>query len=275
MRTLRLSLTGTVILSLVGGLSSVVMAQDATDQPVEPDSILFVGNSFTYAGGGVENHVAALAASEEPPRDITADASTMGGATLKIHHQMSEPDSMFGAIDAIREGTHDVVVLQDDIPEYFEHEVTPFLEYARLFDQEIKEAGAETVFFMTWPYERLDWVSLDEIVAAHRQVEAELGARVAPVGVAMANALAERPDLAMLGPDAEHESPAGTYLAAATIYATLFDRSPEGSALPPGGPHGGRCRLPPAGRLGDRRGVAAGRASRVAMASPRRPGPCR
>jgi hypothetical protein len=81
---------------------------------------------------------------------------------------------------------------------------------------------------MTWPYERLDWVSLDEIVAAHRQVEAELGAKVAPVGVAMANALAERPDLAMLGPDAENESPAGAYLAAAVIYATLYDRSPEG-----------------------------------------------
>jgi hypothetical protein len=106
--------------------------------------------------------------------------------------------------------------------------VTPFLEYARLFDQEIQDVSAQTVFFMTWPYERLDWVSLDEIVAAHRQVEAELGAKVAPVGVAMADALAERPDLAMLAPDAEHESLAGTYLAAAVIYATIFDRSPEG-----------------------------------------------
>ena len=228
MRTLRLSLAGAVVLALLGGPGSVVMAQDATDQAVEPDSILFVGNSFTFFNDGVEDYVTALAESEKPPRDITADASTMGGATLKTHHQMSEPDSMYGAIDAIREGTHDVVVLQDDIPEYYERDVTPFLEFARLFDQEIKDAGAETVFFMTWPYERLDWVSLDEIVAAHRQVEGELGARVAPVGVAMANALAERPDLAMLGPDAEHESLAGTYLAAATIYATLYDQSPEG-----------------------------------------------
>ena len=81
---------------------------------------------------------------------------------------------------------------------------------------------------MTWPYERLDWVSLDQIVGAHRRAEAELGAKVAPVGVAMANALTERPDLAMLGPDAEHESAAGIYLAAAVIYATVFDRTPEG-----------------------------------------------
>ncbi|MEX1343969.1 MAG: hypothetical protein AB1Z63_04785 [Candidatus Limnocylindrales bacterium] len=81
---------------------------------------------------------------------------------------------------------------------------------------------------MTWPYYRLDWVDLDGIVDAHRQVEAELGATVAPVGLAMEIALAQRPDLAMLGVDRVHPSPAGTYLAAATIYATLFDRSPEG-----------------------------------------------
>jgi hypothetical protein len=231
MRTLQLSLAGTVILSLVGGLSSLVMAQGAADQAVEPDSILFVGNSFTSAGGGIETHVADLAASEDPPRTIRTSASTMVGATLKIHHQMSEPAGMFGAIstiDVIRESGYDVVVLQDDIPKYAEREVTPFLEYARLFDAEIRDAGAKTIFFMTWPYERHDWVSLDEIVAAHRQVEAELGARVAPVGVAMANVLAERPDLAMLGPCAEKESPAGAYLAAAVIHATLFDRSPEG-----------------------------------------------
>ena len=55
-----------------------------------------------------------------------------------------------------------------------------------------------------------------------------LGASVAPVGVAMEKALAERPDLEMISSDALHPSPAGTYLAAATIYATLFDRSPEG-----------------------------------------------
>lgn len=123
MRTLRVFLAGTAIVGMLGGLGSVVVAQDATDQAVEPDSILFVGNSFTYFNDGVENHVAALAAAEDPPRDIAADASTMGGATLKIHHQMSEPDSMFGAIDAIRVGAFDVVVLQDDIPEYYEREV--------------------------------------------------------------------------------------------------------------------------------------------------------
>jgi len=51
---------------------------------------------------------------------------------------------------------------------------------------------------------------------------------VAPVGIAMADALAERPDLAMIGEDGEHQTNHGAYLAAATIYATILDRSPEG-----------------------------------------------
>ena len=169
------------------------------------------GNSFAYFNGGVEKQVAALAAAEEFPREIDVDASTEPGATLKGHWLGSEPDYLDGAVDEIREGDHEVVVLQGDIPMLFERDVAPFLEYARLFDREIKDAGAATVFFMTWPYERVDWhersdwIDLDGIVEAHRQVEAELDAKVAPVGVAMEKALAERPDLAMLGADREHE----------------------------------------------------------------------
>jgi hypothetical protein len=44
----------------------------------------------------------------------------------------------------------------------------------------------------------------------------------------MARAQAERPDLALIGADEVHATWEGAYLAAAVIYATLFDRSPEG-----------------------------------------------
>jgi len=51
---------------------------------------------------------------------------------------------------------------------------------------------------------------------------------VAPVGVAMENARAERPDIVFIDTDEVHATWEGTYLAAATIYATIFQRSPEG-----------------------------------------------
>lgn len=226
MRTIRLKLITMMTAALVLVSVAAVVAEAADDEGVEPESILFVGNSFTFYNDGVENHVQALAASADPPRVIEVTPAAFGGATLATHHQMTSLAS--GAPKQIASGAYDTVVLQGDIPEIPERDIGVFLEHALRFDQEIADAGARTVFFMTWPYERLDWVGLDEIVDAHRQVEAETGAPVAPVGVAMANALSERPDLAMLGVDAEHETMAGTYLAAATIYATLFDQSPEG-----------------------------------------------
>jgi hypothetical protein len=229
MSTLRLSLVGMVILALLGGSASATLAQSETHAPRDaPTSVLFVGNSYTYWNDGVDTHVAALAASEDPPRVFNAEVSKIPSSTLRMHWEQSEPESSTGAVDAIREGAHDIVVLQEGITEFYQADAAPFLEYAGLFDEEIKKAGARTVFYMTWPVEPREWPTLDDIVAAHRQVEADLGAVVAPVAVAMDHALAERPDLAMIGPDLWHPTMAGTYLAAATIYATLYDQSPEG-----------------------------------------------
>ena len=201
-----------------------------SEAPEKPESALFLGNSFTYFNGGIENHVKSLAESDTPPKLIEVDSVTMGGATLKTLYNSSAT-----LHTRISDGDFDVVVLQGDIPEIREHTVDPFLEHARLLDQEISEAGSATVFFMTWPYQRLDWVTLDEIVAAHQTIGTELQAPVAPVGLAFERAEFERPDLAMLSGDKEHESMEGTYLAANVLFATLFGESPEGLAYRPTG----------------------------------------
>jgi hypothetical protein len=194
-----------------------------------PDKILFVGNSFTYVHDGVENHVRKLAASAVPPRLIQADSNTKGGATLQIHYGRSEVH------DAIRAGAYDVVILQEDIPELTEHSVDPFFKHARLFDEEIRNVGAKTMFFMTWPYERLNWIALEQIAEAHGKISKELNASVAPVGIAFQRARAERPDLDMLAKDKEHETIHGTYLAACVIYAALFGENPQGFGYTPPG----------------------------------------
>jgi hypothetical protein len=111
----------------------------------------------------------------------------------------------------------------------------PFFKYARLFDKEIRKNGARMVLFMAWPNERLNWVSLPEIIQAHQAVAQELQVPVAPVGSAMAKSLELKPGLAMLGPDKEHETRAGTYLAANVIYATLFQENTEGFTYCPEG----------------------------------------
>jgi hypothetical protein len=51
--------------------------------------------------------------------------------------------------------------------------------------------------------------------------------KVAPVGLAFASALKERPDFALYIEDG-HPTEAGTYLAACVLYATIFYKSPVG-----------------------------------------------
>jgi len=194
-----------------------------------PHKILFVGNSFTYYNGGLENHVKQLAQSACPPHRIEADRSTQGGATLQIHQ------SRQAVHERIAGGGYDVVVLQEDIPELKEHRLEPFSEQARRFDAEIRSAGSRCLLFMAWPYTRLNWVTLDQIAQAHRRIGQELGVPVAPVGLAFERSLHARPELAMLGRDKEHETLSGTYLAACVIYANLFGESPVGLVYHPPG----------------------------------------
>ncbi len=229
MKIHQLSVCGTCSLLLLTGLLLTACKTQQTTMAPAPCKILFIGDSFTAANGGIATHVRQLAASAQPPRAITADIDTKGGATLKI---LRGKQSVH---DKIRSGSYDLVVLQDDLPEYTEHVVAPFFENARLFDQEIRAAGSRTALFMAWPYERLNWIGLPEIVQAHRELSSELKIPVAPVGSAFARSLAERPSLPMLGADKEHETIHGTYLAACVIYATIYGESPVGFTYRPAG----------------------------------------
>ena len=56
----------------------------ATPAAQAPRKLLFVGDSFTFCNGGLENHVKQLAACANPPRRIEAESATQGGATLKV-----------------------------------------------------------------------------------------------------------------------------------------------------------------------------------------------
>jgi hypothetical protein len=194
-----------------------------------PRRLLFIGNSFTYFNGGLEHHVQQFARKSPALQNVVADRATKGGATLQILQGLP------WVHDKLKEGHFDVVILQDDIPELTGHTVEPFYHQARLFHAEINALGGKAVLFMAWPYERLNWVSLETISEAHRTIGRELGIPVAPVGLAFRNALQARPTLAMLGPDHEHETIHGTYLAAAVLYSTIFEANPEGLTYHPDG----------------------------------------
>ncbi len=223
-------LAGCLALALLAPMAG---CSSGADEPAAPDdpprSVLFVGNSFSAAHGGLDLHFRALAASMRVPRDVAVARSTQDGATLQTLRQDA------ATLQALRTGAHDRVVLQDDIPEYGGPTTDVFLDQVRWFNQEVRARGSRAVLFMAWPYDRLPWATLDTIAAAHRRIGAELDIAVAPVAAAMAASRAARPALDMLGPDREHETLHGSYLAACVVYATLFGESPLGATYAPPG----------------------------------------
>lgn len=178
---------------------------------------MFVGNSFTFWLGGLWRQLEALSEGATPPLGYEAESVVRGGASLEVMWRRTK------ARARILDGGWDVVILQGDIPETT---VPSFREYAEKFVAATREANARPILFMAWEYERLDWISFDEILAAHRDVAAQLSVDVAPVGLAWRNARAARPQLDMYSRDREHPSPAGAYLALMVIEATISGRLP-------------------------------------------------
>ena len=101
-----------------------------------------------------------------------------------------------------------------------------FTDWVPKYDEAFKQAGAQTVITAPWP-DQHDKETVSEYMAVADGLAAQLGARVAPVGPAMDRVWRERPGLIEYV-DEYHVNAPGWYLQMCVLYATLFDRSPEG-----------------------------------------------
>jgi hypothetical protein len=102
-------------------------------------------------------------------------------------------------------------------------------ENVRLFDEAIKAAGAITVLYLTWARAHAP-ESQQAITDAYTSIGSELGATVVPAGEAWRRFLAQHREPVLHDKDQSHPALAGSYLAACTFYAVLFEDSPIGIA---------------------------------------------
>ena len=214
-----------------------------------PASIFFVGNSFT-SGGAIAARVRSLAAyaGYPPPR---VESRARGGWSLGAHR---DDDSEEGAPARIMEGW-DAVVLQeystrptDQIgpADTFKEDVTWFFDLAKTAN-----ADADVVLYETWarrsthefypdtfddPAQMQAELRFHYDDAAYRYIPANSGvtraedARVAPVGDAWEAQLESGEPPRLHADDDYHASPAGAYLNALVLYATLYGQRTEGLA---------------------------------------------
>jgi hypothetical protein len=198
--------------------------------------VLFLGSSYTYY-----NHLPRLVEefATASGKEIETRMIAPGGATLADHLENRR------TLDAIRTGRWDFVVLQEQsmLGAVYLVNGTPlvanpdaFFRSARALDAEIRKAGAKTVFYHTWP--RRDAPDSDRAMLdfAYMHIARELGATVAPVGLAWQRVRGESPAADLYAADGSHPSRAGSYLVAAVLARTLLGAIPDSAPVRVSGP---------------------------------------
>jgi hypothetical protein len=209
-----------------------VDGQEATDTL----GVFFLGNSYVYFNnlpGLVEGLSRGL-----PGPLVLAAGHTHGGFTLRRHMEDGHfPDALETAESSEGIFEVDVVVLQEQsslgTPMLDEASgqlgaSDDFQESVRDLVPTIRQAGAEALLYMTWAKQR--WPQqITDLEEAYLVVGEELDVPVAVVGTAWSAAIHQRPDLGLYLGDGSHPNPAGSYLAACVLYATLTGLSPVGA----------------------------------------------
>jgi hypothetical protein len=204
------------------GLAACAAPERASIAATPAAKVLFVGNSFTYYNNGLQSHFRKLAWSSGllTRENSRARIMTISGGHLPEHA---------GGFKKVMSGDDwDVVVMQGHSLGPISNETAAaFRKAARKFSRIAKKQGTRPVFFMTWAYAGKPEMTA-QLDKAYTDIGRELDAQVVPVGLAFAKVVAARPDIALTTNDDRHPTLAGTYLAACTFFAALYDRSPEG-----------------------------------------------
>jgi hypothetical protein len=226
------------LLAFVAILLSVAQPSRALSQDPAPTGsmlrVLFIGNSYTFVNN-LPDLVVGIAASHRDAPVIVSALATRGGATLRWHLENGT------ARQSLSNGKWDYVVLQESslLGGHIEDgkavvgDPAEFHASTREWVRRIRAVGATPILFLTWANREFPpngpKVQKD-LADAYFNIGRELNVRVAPVGLAWAEARRRLNTLDLHSWDGEHPAEAGSYLAALVIYATLLNRSPLDSA---------------------------------------------
>ena len=198
--------------------------------------VLFIGNSYTFYHDMPTELFQRIA--ESAGVDMTVDSVTRGGWTLE---KFADSQSVFGAqIDElIEKNQYDAIVLQEQsVRPAEEHAYTAFFDAVRRLKNKItKKQGSRIILFETWSHEsgsetllKRNWTHDDmtwRLAAAYAAIAKELELEVAHVGQAFWQVCNAHPQIDLYAHDSRsHPSPAGSFLAALTLFAKISGLDP-------------------------------------------------
>ena len=204
-----------------------------------PKSVAYIGNSFFYFNNGIISHLAPMISEGMKGHPYRQSMITISGSGFDWH----DVDAYFrpNAIGKYSFAADNSVVFNQNSGPLFEASVLMdcsqcpihptmkpvFHEYAKKHSDTVRKHGSVPVFFMSWAYQ--DKPEMTQPLAEAYTVAGNANkVLVIPAGLAFAKSIAVKPEVNLYAPDKRHPSVEGTYLSAATTYATLFNKSPVG-----------------------------------------------
>lgn len=224
---------------LVVTLLSLAGAQAASPNVKQPQvdtpkRVLFVGNSYMYYNDSLHNHVNRIASAADPSlkKGIQYKSATIGGAPL-WHHNMvhlTTPGNL-----GIKEPFELVIMQGNSTDALSDNAKARFREKVVEFNEVITKQGGKVALYMTPAHVKPSKFASPEMTGktADMYVEAgnEINALVIPTGLAFAEAYRQKPDIKLHQDfDGSHPTLIGTYLAACTVYASVYGKSPVGNS---------------------------------------------
>ncbi len=206
----------TLLLAACGGGSGDDGGARTGPPPATADiSLLFMGNSHTSAN----DLTGMVAAMVRAGRTDEAVASVEAPGWMFLEERRNDAAS----IDLLRSQDWSFVVLQAQkysTSGQFSYSTAEAKQLIRL----ARESNAVPIMFPEWP--RRDVAETQRIYDLHVSIAQEQPACVAPIGQAWDLSLVRHPSLTLHADDGNHSAPAGAFLAALVLYATVIGLSP-------------------------------------------------
>jgi hypothetical protein len=190
---------------------------------VQPSSVLFIGNSYSFE---IPKKLRRIAARHG--KDVRVAQVTHSGWSLEQHVRNEE------TLRKIREGNWDVVVIQEQsrIPSQAIKRIHAMFPHVRELADEARAVGAVPVLYQTWGRRNGDewYPGNDDFHAMNHRLregyrlaaQAAGGLTVVPVGDAWESEVSAGRGARLFMPDGSHATADGDDLTAKVFYETLF-----------------------------------------------------
>jgi hypothetical protein len=200
-----------------------------------PKRLLLIGNSYLYYGDSLHNVLRNLVIADNPAitKSLQYKSATIGGASLDHHNidWLTKPGQI-----GVKEPFELVILQGHSAAAINDKQGAVHIDAAKKASALIAERGGKVALYMPHSYVAPHKQTAPENDQKNRDFYVKLGnelnALVIPVGLAFTEAYKRDPQIKLHKVyDGSHPSRAGTYLAAATVFAAVYGRSQVGNTF--------------------------------------------